>query len=665
MRQRIYIGLTLCLGTLATMAQGISDTVFPIEGVSIVSRQIFVKEEAGMKQSHVDSMVLQNKVNLSLSDLLSESTPVFIKKHGRGALATASFRGSAPSHTQVSWNGININNPMAGMVDFSLIPVYIIDALNLKHGSASLADRSGGIGGSINIHNQPEWKGKPVVSYMQGIGSFCTFDEYLQVGFGNKKIECKTRLYHNYSQNDYSFINRSIAIIDPVSGEITHPIDTNDHAAYLRYGFLQEIYYKPGTRQLFSIKYWGQYADRTIPKPTSYEGPDNSNLNSQVDRDHRLVADWKFYGDLGKLLIRSGYADKRLDYSQMNQVPGLGLIPAIWSESRQKSLYNTLSYSGGTRRNFSWESSMNMNYHQVGSADTVSHTGYEGSRSEISTMFAIRKSFRERVNLNLMLRQEWVDGKRAPLIPYFGMDLRLIQGVDLLLKGNIARNYHLPTLNDLHWQPGGNPELLPEEGFTIESGIAYQQEFGGQLLNTELSLYRSKIDNWILWLPSYRGFWEPRNIKSVLSQGLEYHIRLQGFISVFNYEFLATYGYTSSVNRGDPMIWSDESYGKQLPYVPLHSGNLMLHLGWNNMFMTYQYNAYSERYTTSSNDVARRDRLYPYFMNDISAGNTFHMKHVDLSLEFKVYNLLNESYHTVLYRPMPGRNYQLVLKIII
>jgi outer membrane cobalamin receptor len=644
-------------------SQGMQDSVYVIEEVAITKERIFVKEQAGMKQTHVDSMVLQNKASLSLSDLLSENTTVFIKSHGRGALATASFRGTSPSHTQVSWNGININSPMAGMVDFSLIPVYIIDELTLNHGSASLADRSGGIGGSININNRADWNDKYSIAYVQGVGSYSSFDEFLQVGLGNKKIQSKTRLYHNYSKNDYTFINRGIANIDPVSGDLTNPIDTNDHASYLRYGLLQEIYYRPSTNHLLSLKYWGQYADRTIPKPTSYEGPDNSNLNSQQDRDHRLVADWKFYGDFGKLLLRSGYSEKGLDYNQMNQVPGLGLIPAIWSESRQQSLYNTFSYSGALDEDFSWEGGLDLNYHKVGSADSVSGAAFEGRRNEFSAMFAVRKGFKDRVNLNLLLRQEWVDGIRLPFIPYLGMDFRLIEGVDLLLKANIARNYHLPTLNDLYWQPGGNPDLLPEEGFTVETGVAYQQDYSGLLLKTELSFYRSQIDNWIIWIPSYRGYWEPRNIRSVLSKGLEYSIQLQGYLSEFNYRLSATYGYTSAVNQGDPLIWSDESYGKQLVYIPLHSGNMMTHLGWGNLFFIYQFNAYSERYTTSSNDVSQRDRLYPYFMNDISMGSTFNLKRVDLSLEFKVYNLFNEPYHTILYRPMPGRNYQLVFKI--
>jgi len=663
MPAKAFIGLVLCMSTFALTAQSITDSVFQIQGVSIAAEQVFVKEQAGMKQTNVDTTVLQSKVALSLSDLLSENTSVFIKDHGRGALATASFRGTSASHTQVSWNGIQINSPMAGMVDFSLIPVYIIDELNLKHGSASLADQSGGIGGSININNQTEWKDRNSFAYLQGIGSYSTFDEFIQASIGNKKIQSKTRFYHNYSKNDYTFINRGIASIDPASGDITNPIDTNDHASYLRYGLLQEIYYRPGTNHVISLKYWGQYADRTIPKPTSYEGPENSNLNSQLDRDHRLVADWKYYGDFGRLLLRSGYADKHLDYNQMNRVPGLGVIPAIWSESRQQSLYNALSYSGNTEGSLSWEGNLHMNFHQVSSADSVSGAGYVGERNELSAMFAVSKSFRERLNLNLMLRQEWVDGKRLPFIPYFGMDLRLLQSVDLILKGNIARNYHLPTLNDLYWQPGGNPDLLPEEGFTMEAGISYRQEFSSQLLLTELSLYRSQIENWIIWIPSYRGFWEPKNIRSVLSKGIEYNIRLQGYFADFNYKLSATYGYTRAINEGDPLIGSDDSYGKQLVYIPLHSGNFMARLGWGNLFLSYQFNAYSERYTTSSNDVSRRDRLYPYFMNDIAAGSLFQLKRVNLSLELKVNNLFNESYHTILYRPMPGRNYQLILKI--
>ena len=645
----------------ALLAQGISDSLIHIEGVEIVSSRIFIKEQAGIRQTYVDTSVIQNKMSVSLSDLLSENTSVFIKNHGRGALATASFRGTAASHTQVSWNGININSPMAGMVDFSMIPVYIIDKLHLNHGSASIADRSGGIGGSIHINNEVNWNEKEVFNYVQGVGSYQTLDEFVQFTLGNKKIRSKTRMYHNYSKNDYTYINRGIGNIDPVTGEVNNPLDTNSNAEYTRWGLLQELYYRPRANHQLSLKYWGQSVDRTIPRPTSYEGPDNSNLNSQQDIDHKVVADWKYYSSYGRVMLRSGYSDKQLDYSQMNRVPGLGLIPAIYSESKQKSLFNTLSYASDLGGDFSVEGVLDVNTHFVSSEDSVSHTGYENQRSEISLFGALRKGFADRVNVNLMLRQDWIDGERVPFIPFLGMDFRLMKEVDLILKGSIARNYHHPSLNDLYWQPGGNPDLLPEDGFSVELGLAYQQKFSDQLFKTEVTVYRTDINNWIVWIPSYQGYWEPRNIQKVLSKGLEYSVQLMGNLSKLQYKLSGSYAYTSAINYGDPLIWSDASDGKQLVYIPEHSGNMLANLSLGAFYFSYQFNGYSERYTTSSNDVTSRDWLYPYFMNDVAIGKHFKLKQLSFSTEFKVYNLFNESYHSILYRPMPGRNYYLTL----
>jgi len=614
-----------------------------------------------MKETQIDTAILSDKAILSLSDLLSENTPVFIKNHGRGALATASFRGSAPSHTRVNWNGINLNSPMTGMVDFSLIPVYIIDDLNLKHGPASMVNGRGGIGGSINIRNSVHWNEKMNFKYLQGIGSYKTLDEFLQLGFGNRQIRIKTRLYHNYSKNDYTFVNRGIGNLDPETGKIIHPMDTNDNGEYSRYGILQEVYYRPKSNQVLSLKYWGQFADRTIPKPTSYEGPDNSNLNSQQDRDHKVVADWNYFSEVSKLMLRTGYSGKQLDYVLKNRVPGLGLIPAIYSESVQKSFLNALSYSHELKGDFSIESAADINYHDVYSKDSISNSGYDKQRFELSFFVSAQKGFADRLNLNLMLRQDWIDLERVPFIPYLGFDFRLIDGVDLLLKGNIARNYHQPSLSDLYWQPGGNPELLPEKGFSIETGLEYQVQISGHILKTELTAYRSDIVNWIVWIPSYKGYWESKNISRVLSKGLEYSMILKGSFLGIKYKFSGTYAYTSSVNYGDPLVWGDDSYGKQLVYIPLHSGNIMVNLSYRKYFITYQYNSYSERYTTSSNDLSRRDWLYPYFMNNVTAGRAFDLKKVSLSAELKIYNLFNESYHSILYRPMPGRHFNLVL----
>ncbi len=614
-----------------------------------------------MKEDRIDSLVLMKNIDASLSALLSENTTVFIREHGRGALATASFRGTSASHTQVNWNGMPINSPMTGMVDFSLIPVYIADDVSLDFGPASIRNGSGGVGGSVNINNSVDWENKLNVKYIQGLGSYKTFDEFLHFGIGNSRIQSKTRVYHNYSKNDYTFINRGIANIDPETGEISNPKDTNDNADYTRYGLLQEVYFKAGKRNLISARYWFQQADRTIPKATSYEGPDQSNLNRQENTDHRVLAEWKNFGDKYKFTLRSAYAKKSLDYQLMNMVPGLGEIPAIFSESRLNSSMNKAALNYDILPGLSIETSFDLDYHSVITQDTVKKTAYDKDRMEMSLFLAVRKNIAGRLNLNLMLRQDWVDDHVAPLVPYFGFDWKVIKDKELIVRGNVARNYHQPTLNDLYWQPGGNPDLLPEKGLSTELGADCMIEIGSHRIKTGITGYYSDIKDWIIWTPTYKGFWEPRNISRVESIGVEVDLALNGSFGKFGYKIAANYAYTSSKNYGDPLVWGDESYGKQLVYIPLHSGNLMVNLSYTGIYATYQHNSYSERYTTSSNDISRRDWLYPYFMNDLIFGKSFHLKKVTLGVEFKIYNLFNETYHTVLYRPMPGRNYMLML----
>lgn len=616
-----------------------------------------------MKETRVDTLILIQKANLSLSHLLAENTPVFIKDHGRGALATISFRGTSPSHTQVNWNGLPINSPMLGMVDFSLLPVYIIDDMSLHHGTASISQQSGGLGGAVNLYNKPHWDTPFSVRYMQGIGSYRTFDEFLQIAGGRGKFHASTRLYHNYSKNDYPFLNRAIPNIDPHTGEITHPISRNTNADYKRYGLLQEAYLRINPVNMFSVKYWGQYAYRTIPKATSYEGPENSNHNTQDDNDHKAIAEWNYYAPRGKLSVMTGYNQKLLTYLLENAVSGLGTSPEIYSVSKHRGLFNRASYNHELTKSFSVEGNISFNHHNVSSRDTVLDMGYAQKRNELSTFLALRKNLVQRLNLNLMVRQDWVDGLASPIIPFFGFDYKIFKNRDLLLKGNIARNYHQPTLNDLYWQPGGNPDLLPEQGQSVELGLQYLTKFYNHYVEAEVTGFHSIIDHWIIWLPTYKGYWEPHNIKQVLSKGVEVQLVAKGNFNRWAYHVSGTYAYTRAINYGDPLVWGDNSYGKQLVYTPLHSGNAMVRLSHSGYHITWQHISYSERFTTSSNDVSRRDWLYPYFMNDLALGKEFVSQKFSINAELRIQNLFNETYHSVLYRPMPGRNFMFLLAL--
>ncbi len=124
------------------------------------------------------------------------------------------------------------------------------------------------------------------------------------------------------------------------------------------------------------------------------------------------------------------------------------------------------------------------------------------------------------------------------------------------------------------------------------------------------------------------------------------------------------YAYTRSINRDNPRNWADESIGKQLPYIPLHSANFTLNLSSKGYYATWLWNYYSERFTTSSNDKeSEMGVLYPYFMNNFHVGKSIQRDKLTYNIELKINNLFNEDYRTVLQRPMPGRNYSVFFRI--
>jgi vitamin B12 transporter len=107
----------------------------------------------------LDTLSMELMSGQSLSELLACQPAIHIKSAGRGALSTASFRGTDASHTKVFWNGIRLNSPMLGQVDFSQIPVWIIDKVSILYGGSSLGEGSGALGGSVLLENAVDWNG--------------------------------------------------------------------------------------------------------------------------------------------------------------------------------------------------------------------------------------------------------------------------------------------------------------------------------------------------------------------------------------------------------------------------------------------------------------------------------------------------------------------------
>lgn len=612
-------------------------------------------------QTKIDTILIDGYLTNSLDDLLSETTPVFVKSLGRGALSTVSFRGTSASHTDVLWNGMSVKSPMLGQVDFSQFPVYFMDEVSLSHGGSSIEQTSGALGGAISLENKVDWKNKLSGRVLTGYGSYNTLNNFAQINLGSSKIQSKTRLFSTYSKNDFEFRNKNIADINPSTGKLEYPTQKNNQADYHQYGILQELYKRIGDNYEFSGSYWFQNNKRSLPRLNTYEGDDFSNQNTQTEQTHRAILKITKYGKKSSAELASGIVYSNTNYTLENFVNGLGLLKAIDSRSSYATFYNKISYNYNLNKKNTLKFNYNLNYHKVRSEERINKTGFDADRLEHLLFAHWNRKWNSRLKSDVMIRMNRIDKMNLPIIPYLGLSYLASKKHHLSIKTSVTRNYRQPTLNDLYWQPGGNINLLPEEGISGDLGIEHQLKYKKLSLTSELTFFQSQIKNWIIWLPTVQGFWQPDNIQNVSNRGLEVHLAGDWKFKNILFNFNSNYAYTLSTNQGDPEIWGEESIGKQLPYVPVHSFNLFLKTSYKGFFMSYAHNSYSERFTTATNDISRRDWLYPYFMNSIYFGKELTLKKSTLIIELKTYNLFNEEYRSVLGRPMPGRNYLLTL----
>ena len=656
-----FVFIFFILLSVAAKTQITKDTI-RVDEVRVTAKLKNNAAHAGVKVTHFDSIVMASKLAGVLSSLISENTSVYIKSYGRGALATAAFRGTAPSHTKVSWNGLDISSPLLGMTDLSQIPLFITDKVNLTFGAATLTQSSGALGGHVELKSGADWSEKNDFGYFQSLSSFHGFDESFFFQVGSSRVKFKSRFYHSFSKNNYSYLNKTIFEWDTLTNEKIFPVEQMKNADFLKYGSLQEFYIRSKKNNFFSLKWWFQNDNRGIPRVSSYEGNENANINRDENRMHSIVAEWSVRKEKNEFKLVNGFVNKEMDYFQKNYILGSGYQYAVFSLSKQRSFQNEFSWIYVFNNKISIKSNFVANYQSVFTYDKVKKNGYNVHRPEFSLQMQAIYKAGEKFALNGVLGKKMLQEIALPVYYMYGLDFFPSENKNLVLKLAGSFNIHEPSLNDLFWQPGGNPNLLPEESRNLEGGLYWLWNIKKHSFETEFTFFFNKIINWISWLPSDFGYWQALNVAHVKSKGLELSMKWNYVNENISFYTLANYGLNKVLNFGDENLWGEAAQGLQMPFIPVHSGNIFVLLKVKNMYTSWQHNSYSERFITNSVNTKNRKWLYPYFMNDLLVGYLLKLKKAELNMECKISNLFNEVYRSELFIPMPGRNYMFTLK---
>lgn len=619
-----------CLTAHVSVAQTLVDSTarqLSVVEVSSVRQSNFI---SGNKRETIDSATLTRYSNSNLADLLANESQVFVKSYGLGSSATTSFRGAGASHTAILWNGFNIQSPMLGMVDISLVPTNFLSDVKLQYGSAGALWGTGAVGGTIHLNNEAQFNKGLSASGNIAYGSFMDKQEQVSVELSKKRIITSLKLFNHQAENNFPFVNIA---------QYGKPEQKQVNAELKQYGLLFENYFLINAKQKLNTRFWYQYNDRNIPRSMT----EIDSAANQKDGTLRATAEWQRVTNKITLVARGAYFNELLNFRDST------------FNINSKSTAHTTIVEVETKFSISkydmLNAGINNTYTQATTADYS--MGVSQNRTAFFANYKIH-NLKETWNAVVSLRQELVENKPVPFVASIGFEWELIKSV--WLKGNAAKHYRLPTFNDLFWAgqgAKGNPDLMSESGWSEEFSLMHLHNFKRAGWELGATAFNRNINNWIIWLPNNLNIWSPQNVLQVWSRGLEYKAKIVYQGKAFKMQLNGMYNYILSTNENST-VTNDITLHKQLIYVPIQNaqGGLTVSLKGTSISYTQVYVGY--RYTSSDNV----NYLMPYTIGNVNVSQQLTFKKIRVKLYLQFNNIWKEQYQVIAYRAMPLNSYQ-------
>ena len=617
------MGLWLC----AAIATAQMDSMRTLLEVEVKATRIDLTD-IGKHSERLDSQVLAMRHYNNLSELLAFQTPLYVRSYGVGTLATLGIRGGSAVHTQLLWNGIPLRNPMLGQLDIALIPSSFTDEVSIHYGGHGAAFGSGAIGGLISLSNPAiPSKGRAAV-HLSG-GSWGWFSGDVKLVYGTPALRFSTRVFLQRTDNNYRY---RLSKDSPEKNQVHHLLKNK--------GLLQEATWNINAHESLTARLWLQSTDRQIP-PTSVQTVSQA---AQQDQSFRASLHWQKEQEKVKWQLKTAIMNDEIDYQDS--------LILLFTQNAFKTWWSEFESSIHLSSRFNLTAGAFTEWVTATSANYSDHR----ERKQYGAFASLRYLMQDWV-LRYQMREEITDGRWSPLLIDFSAEWSGIRHVTW--KSSLSRNYRIPSMNDIYWKPGGNAELVPEQGWTIESGLHVECQSGKWIIKASGTGFARTIDDWIMWLPPVggsRNFWSPVNILQVNSFGGEF----RGKVTLVDEDWI------TDISAGLDLTWSQ--FADDLPEFMIEKGEQVFYIPKENFFTGIKVGRkhwdvyYNHHWFGGSSGISESVAAG----NIGAAGASVHPgKSTSWSLYLQADNIWNVPYRLIERRPMPGRSLKFGLRFYI
>ncbi len=580
----------------------------------------------------IDSSAYFNNQHKSIGEILANYSTIFIKNYGNGAIGTTSFRGGNANQTAILWEGINIKNTMLGQTDLSLIPSVLFNNISINYGGSSGLWGSDAVGGSVQLSSKNTLsKNGYILNSSLSTNSIKGLNATTGFETKNNKWYSNTKIYLTQTKNKYNYIDTMVS---------KNPI-TVSHAAYSNIGILQNLKFTINRFQKVGINIWLNQNDRQIPN----YNPLFTSKQYQFDRNLKSLLQHNFQKNKFLSNTKLAFIRDVLNYTDSS------------SQIFSNSLVNNLILDNETKYIISEKLSLQSGYNISNSKANTKNYINNAQLNKLGIYGMLTYNMFRKITLAIVSRYEASNYTKIPITGNLNLNIQPITNFNLKL--NAAKVFRQPTLNEMFWYPGGNPNLLPENGYSYDGEISYQLNNTNFNFYSSLAAYYKTINNWILWLPGENGNPTPKNIQQVISKGTETTFKLSYKLNNIKIGLQLLTHYCLSTIQQQKQEFNN-SINKQLIYTPRYTGNLNGFIIIKNLslYITNQYVGY--RFTSSDNSTW----LNPYYVSSIKLNYLLNNKNNTLiNLFICAQNAFNYNYQIVENRPMPLRYFEIGINL--
>ena len=571
-----------------------------------------------------DSLQMLSFQLQSISMVLQQMNSINLRSYGPSMLSSVSVRGGNASQTNLSWKGMNISNAMLGQSDLSLIPVAFFNGTTLQFGTVQNKNTQGISGGiELSTSNDTSKQSIEISSMLSSLNNQSTFIGY---GRNSSKNKLNFKILESTGKNQFDFF---------YDYKKAARFNTGAHQSKMLTMLLDESY-KVNHQLTFKFSGWLTSAFRELPQ-TKLESKSSS---EQADKDVKCIAGLHYMKrnsslDLSYLINRN-----QIDYDDAN----------IISNSTFTNHQVKLTHQQKTKHLF-----IESNYTMYASSAINSSYIQSSNQLLLQTLSSrITKDFTKQ--LKIIIEGSVYARNKHQLYPTYSIQLdkqhHLSKQTILKIYSAYYTGVRFPTLNDLYWNPGGNVSLKAENGNNGNLGISIEHP----KMRISIESYLKHTKNMIVWVP-VGNYWKPLNILEVTGNGVEFSGTFKH--SIHQFKLQAKLDASLNASTIKQQQGNEQLKGKQLPYVPFYKANSNLSMSYKKSYINLQTQYVGHRFTSQDN----KEFLNPYLLLNLQVGQGFLLCHHQVQVNLNLYNLLNEYYETIAYRPMPSRYTELSINL--